>query len=353
MHPILEAAEQSLELDLASLRTAAAATERRREQASQAARDFLTVSKVAESVALDIVAFGSIARDEMAPGSDFDWLVVAHRYSENPEDFVQVKKAAIEARKEISAEKEGPSGIFGTLVGATGLVNSIGLDVDTNLSHTRRILMLEESVSLLKYDEHRALRQAITARYLHDQATHDAGVPRFLLNDVIRYWRTVAVDYQAKRWEEVEGEKWGLRLLKLRSTRKLTFAGTVVSLLLPALQGRRPDPDGLTDQWEMPPLARLAQLHDVVGPQGQGYLREILQLADQFAGWLQRDDFRQAAKGVDHLRSAPVGSELREAYSATRALNEALMSLFFCDEAIHDCPHPRGLQSLAHHYLVF
>ena len=149
MHPILEAAEQSLELDLASLRTAAAATERRREQASQAARDFLTVSKVAESVALDIVAFGSIARDEMAPGSDFDWLVVAHRYSENPEDFVQVKKAAIEARKEISAEKEGPSGIFGTLVGATGLVNSIGLDVDTNLSHTRRILMLEESVSLL------------------------------------------------------------------------------------------------------------------------------------------------------------------------------------------------------------
>ena len=39
--------------------------------------------------------------------------------------------------------------------------------------------------------------------------------PRFLLNDVIRYWRTICVDYVGKE-RGGAGEKWALRNLKLR-----------------------------------------------------------------------------------------------------------------------------------------
>jgi len=47
-----------------------------------------------------------------------------------------------------------------------------------------------------------------------------ARVPRFLLNDLVRYWRTMAVDFAAKRRER-EGAGWGLRNFKLRMSRKL------------------------------------------------------------------------------------------------------------------------------------
>jgi hypothetical protein len=78
-----------------------------------------------------------------------------------------------------------------------------------------------------------------------------------LLNDLVRYWRTIAVDFESKMRAR-KGEGWGLRNAKLRLSRKALFAGG----LLPVLECYR-HPVGdmlgyLDDRMSVPPLDRLA-----------------------------------------------------------------------------------------------
>lgn len=47
-------------------------------------------------------------------------------------------------------------------------------------------------------------------------------IPRFLLNDIVRFWRTMAVDY-ANKHRTRAAEKSALRNIKLRMSRKLLF----------------------------------------------------------------------------------------------------------------------------------
>ena len=70
----------------------------------------------------------------------------------------------------------------------------------------------------------RVLR-ALLDRYVgEDLLYHEPNnfrVPRFLLNDYVRYWRTMAVDSAQKRRDRTQ--KWALRNIKLRLSRKLIF----------------------------------------------------------------------------------------------------------------------------------
>lgn len=49
----------------------------------------------------------------------------------------------------------------------------------------------------------------------------------------------------------------------------------------------------------MPPLARLAQLHEYLpeGSNGRAALADVLALADRFSGWLAQNEFRSDERG--------------------------------------------------------
>ncbi len=174
-----------------------------------------------------VALFGSWGRAELTAGSDDDWLVLA---TGEPRDAVAPGLDAVGA---VLGREPGTQAIFGQVAFCADLAGRIGLDEDTNRNLTRRMLLLLESVAVVGEDAHRACVEHVLDGYLRGDA-RSYRPPRFLLNDLIRYWRTITVDFVGKE-RAGGGEKGALRNLKLRLNRKVLFAGG----LLPVLQCHR------------------------------------------------------------------------------------------------------------------
>lgn len=145
-----------------------------------------------------------------------------------------------------------------------------------------------------------------------------------MLNDILRYWWTIAVDYQAKRWEKYGQAGWGLRFLKLIISRKIAYAGTLVSLLSCQLA----TVDYFFTQFDMPPLARLAQIHDQLRESEQDALRTVLQIREEFEMGLM-DGLREEADDIESTSQVVSGSRFDQMRQRSDDLQRALERIFF------------------------
>jgi len=177
-----------------------------------------------------LVLSGSFARYEMVEGSDFDWSLLIDGVVTN--EHAELSRAIYSAMDDPGFPKPGASETFGKMVFSHDLVHCIGGGADSNANLTRRMLMLLESrpLSLSAADSSTPVWENVVGnilqRYFEEDIhfTPERGrVPRFMLNDLTRYWRTICVDYAAKHREQ-SGKKWALRNAKLRFSRKLLYA---------------------------------------------------------------------------------------------------------------------------------
>jgi predicted nucleotidyltransferase len=173
-----------------------------------------------------IVVFGSLGRFEVTSESDIDWTYLIDGQAD-----LRHQATALQVDEAISAvgkKRPGREGVFGNLAFSHDLLQYIGGQDDTNANLTRRILLLLESRPIGRREAYDRVLRVVLDRYLSGdhgwmRSRTPYGVPRFLHNDIARYWRTVAVDFAYKQWTR-DNQGWALRSAKLRMSRKLTYA---------------------------------------------------------------------------------------------------------------------------------
>jgi hypothetical protein len=177
-----------------------------------------------------LVIYGSLARHEFTQGSDVDWTLLADGAASAEHPTVARR---IEGRlREKGLKEPSPGGAFGNLTFSHDLIHRIGGEDDSNSNTTQRLLLLLESTPIGNPEAYKRVVRNVLERYIEEDLIGPGDspyrVPRFLLNDVVRYWRTMAVDFAHKRRARAT-KGWALRTAKLRMSRKLMYAAGLVS----------------------------------------------------------------------------------------------------------------------------
>lgn len=268
-----------------------------------------------------VVLFGSWGRQELTSGSDNDWAILvdgAERQGVCPRPGLIKELIGEDDRK------PGAQGVFGCTIFGQNLVERIGLDDDDNKNLTRRVLLLLESVPALNEEPVTRCWNAVLEGYL-DDSIKGYRPPRFLLNDMIRYWRTVCVDFVGKE-RTGSGEKWALRNIKLRLSRKALFAGGLLPVLLCHRYARDDIHPFLVDVLRRPSIDRVALAFLEVGAIDAGV--RAIRAYDRFIGLLGDTNSRAE---LERLSKADVdGSRVfREGKKLGSDFQQGLLALLF------------------------
>jgi predicted nucleotidyltransferase len=264
-----------------------------------------------------VVVFGSFARGEYTSGSDIDWTLLIDGRAD--EAHFTCAQAITKQLQEAGIQRESPFGIFDNVSFSHPILHQIGGHDDTNRNTTQRILLLLESIAIGRTAAHERLLNLVLSRYVTDDrgllfgSKRNPRVPRFLLNDIVRYWRTITIDFQNKQRNKRDG--WALRNVKLRMSRKLLFASGMLSCFSLALFGERErwstgegesarvDPERvvsyLRERMKLAPLEQIAEA--LLRPKvSQETAAAVMDSYDAFLGVIADDEKR------NHLVNLPL-----------------------------------------------
>jgi predicted nucleotidyltransferase len=305
-----------------------------------------------------LVVFGSLARGEWTSGSDLDWTYLIDGGA-NPDHF-RIAQNIRHAFERANVEQPGTTETFGSMAFSHDIIHQIGGQNDTNKNTTQRILLLLESCAIGKRsDAHERVIRGVINRYL-DEDNHPLSpdsksyrVPRFLLNDIVRFWRTMAVDFASKQRDR-DSKKWGLRNAKLRMSRKLIFAsGLLVCFsanLDPDLQEKISTDENdirlklinhIRDQLRLTPLEVLKQSVERYGiPQATA--SDLFGAYQEFLKVLNDEKSRKALENLKSLdsRTDPTFRKIRE---ISTVFEGALDHIFFKNKLIEPLTRKYGV----------
>ncbi|WP_440320149.1 nucleotidyltransferase domain-containing protein [Methylorubrum thiocyanatum] len=274
-----------------------------------------------------VLTCGSYARREASDNSDIDFFVISQDDDQSESNgslaWIEEVHTRIAKHVEVEPAKGGP---FAKREFQSNMLKNIGGDEDTNQKLTRRMLFLLEGEYLHNKSGLESFRRKVLERYIRETIT-DHQLALFLLNDIIRYYRTIATDYEFKTSEV--SKPWGIRNIKLVFSRKLLYASGLFCVAATADRMHNRKIEYLERLFNMPVLDRMADIC------GQTQLQEVIKSYNYFLEKMESPEVRDVLK---NLKPEDRGNAIfRDLKNEGHHFTRELLKLF---ENTFDSTHP-------------
>lgn len=274
-----------------------------------------------------VYATGSYGRLEGWTGSDVDLFFlydgddVADRFPWIT--FTRLAACLVDATEDMDFPEFSGDGRYLEVLYVREMEQVLGSpEDDSTNAFTARMLLLLESQPVYDADLYASLLERIVGFYYRDFDDHAARfVPGFLVNDILRFWRTLTLNYEHHRrtLQDLAGEELrvkkassALKNYKLKVSRMATCYSMIANL---SCEPRPVTAATVLELCRMTPTERLARLgerganaKEIVARLEQAY-EEFLQdvqrpediLLDEFAGESVRSEKLERAAGYGEL----------------------------------------------------
>ena len=281
---------------------------------------------------ITVVTVGSYGRGEASESSDLD-LYILFNSDRDAGDVISDELSNIKRSLDSLVPNEtGSTGTFGAdvCIRFADTLSNIGGKDDTNADITRRLLFLLEGTWLYGKERFRSYRQDLLGRYIKPNGS-DGKLARFLLNDIIRYYRTIATDFEHKVSDQ--NKEWGLRQVKLRFSRKVLYFSGIVAVAETADFPQQQTLEKISDWFDHQGLERIYTAAPDLKQTGQ-----VLELYEHFLAQISNPEVRQTLEQLqkEERENCPPYRDLREkGVELSNVLTEWLIKKYPVEHQIH------------------
>jgi hypothetical protein len=254
-----------------------------------------------------IFAAGSLGRFETGRRSDLDVFLLAHRPSRQPDERsisrlqeIEIFSDLIRLNENLTLPEFSGDGRFLKVHEIDDLIRATGdssRDDNENL-FTARLLLLLESKALANDDLYDQALRRVLDNYFRDGKGRRDFQPLFLLNDVLRYWRTLCLNYERDR---TLLKPWWKKNLNLRYSRKLAVFSTVLAIVAEQVRTA----EQFAQFARAVPLQRLAGTLDQIAD--ESFLEPFARLLKDYESFLAAKSYaeleRKNPKLIEDLRA--------------------------------------------------
>jgi predicted nucleotidyltransferase len=298
---------------------------------------------IGEHTSLYVV--GSGGRGELSDHSDIDIFVVRNNEAISQVDAFQIRQAIARSFHRANLPAPSQSGAFLKMHTARSLCSELGTardDADNTL--TARMLLLLESQALLGKTAYERLLVTVVQAYWKNVNEHTEDYQPFVLvNDIVRYWRILLLNYEAKNssrrqsmsddeWRAYNGER-KLRGYKLRFSRCITCFSALAWLLDKTAHAPSIEIDHVVAMTKLQPIQRLLQLQSTnVAAELDALLvlyREFLKTTERSKAQLVEEFSENSASAVNPTASGNAfGNMMFDLMLKLGTANERARTLF-------------------------
>ena len=199
---------------------------------------------------------GSLGRGDAGKLSDLDLFLITTRPDSERKwlEDLEILSFVVQMNENLGYGPFSNDGEYLKVYSLEKMLEALGAPQDDNENlFTARMLLLLEARCVCNQSLYDEIVDKILEHYFRDSRGKSTFRPLFLLNDLLRYWRTLCLNYELIR--DNPDRPWRKKNINLKFSRMLTIFGTV----LPLVTRRIYDIDSARNFVKLSPHQRFAE----------------------------------------------------------------------------------------------